>query len=145
MPALKGQVVLHHTADAVVLDKQLPPNRLTTETLRGVFSSADGVTATWFGVAQIHSFDGRTFLAQVIEVYGFDDGASFAVKAEISFTEDGSNTYAGDTVIMGGTGRFEGIQGRGKLKGWSDGYNAKHDVEIDYVIPGREADPESST
>ncbi len=135
MLTLKGRVILHHTADSVVVDAQLPPHKLTTETLNGLFVSEQDEKAVYFGAAQIHTFDNASFIAQVMEIYGFDDGSTIATKAEIPFVENGSNTYAGELTVMGGTGRFKGIKGRGRMNGWSNGYNARHDIEITYSTP----------
>lgn len=132
MTLLKGRVILHHTADSVVVGEQLPPHKLTTETLNGLFVSDQDEKAVYFATAQIHTFDNIAFLAQVMEIYGFDDGSTIATKAEIPFVEDGSNSYAGELAVMGGTGRFSGIKGRGRMNGWSNGYNARHDIEIEY-------------
>lgn len=132
MPILKGRVIIHHTADSVILGEQLPPNRLTTEALNGLFFSDQDEKAVYFGTVQIHTFDDAAFLAQVMEVYGFDDGSTIAVKAEIPYVHNESNTYAGELTVMGGTGRFSGIRGHGRMNGWSNGYNARHDIEIEY-------------
>lgn len=132
---LKGRVTLHHTADAVVVGDQVPHHRLCTEELEGQFLGDSGESARYFAAAQIYTPGGGRFQAQVLEIYAFDDGSALAVRAEVTQTAPGSDTYTGGLTIIGGSGRHAGATGHGKLSGWSDGSNARHDIEITCVLP----------
>ena len=131
MPILRGRVILHHTADTVVVQDQVPPHRLTTEELNGLFFSDQDEKAIYFAAAQIYAQGDQSYFAQLIEIYGFDDGSSIATKAEVTSAPQ-AEFYEAELTVIGGTSRFAGISGLGQLKGWSNGYNARHDIEITY-------------
>jgi hypothetical protein len=69
-------------------------------------------------------------------MYDFDDGSSILAKVDVSGEHRGKLT--GSIVFLAGTGRFEGITGRGTINSWMPArWDMYAEIEASYSVRKR--------
>jgi len=121
---------MHHAADSTVLDQE--PHVLSTEELDGLFFSNDDQKAKYRAAAQIYVIGETRVYGQGYEVYTFDDGSTLSLRIGMRKEGEVGDSYSGGIEVLNGTGRYRGVSGSGTFTGWSNGYNAFHDIEISF-------------
>ena len=123
---------MHHTADSTVSGDDADTHQIYVEELDGLFFSDRDEKARYRAAALIYVRQGKAFICSAFEIYTFDDGSSIATDIRAEGDGDATGSYTGTINILSGTGRFSSIQGSGGFTGWSNGYNAYHDIELEY-------------
>ncbi len=72
-------------------------------------------------------------------MYDFDDGSSILAKVDVS--GEPKSKQVGTIVFLSGTGRFEGISGRGTVYSWMPAkWDMYAEIEASYSVTARESD-----
>ncbi len=72
-------------------------------------------------------------------MYDFDDGSSILAKVDVS--GEPKSKQVGTIVFLAGTGRFEGISGRGTVYSWMPAkWDMYAEIEASYSVTARESD-----
>ena len=72
-------------------------------------------------------------------MYDFKDGSSILAKVDVSGPP--KNKQVGTIVFLAGTGRFEGISGRGTVYSWMPAkWDMYAEIEASYSVAGPESD-----
>ena len=78
--------------------------------------------------------DGKRFY-QGFVIYDFEDGSSILAKVDAS--GDPSAKQAGTITFVAGTGRYEGITGRGTISSWRPkGWDMYTEMNASFSVPG---------